>query len=70
MKFILLSDMHLMERNPVCRLDNIEITQFDKLSYILEYAAINGLPILQAGDFFDRPRCYKVLGSIIFYLNI
>jgi len=69
MKLILLSDMHLMERTPQCRTDNFESSQFDKLEFILKYAQQHQYPILQAGDFFDRPRGYKVLFQVIQLLN-
>jgi DNA repair exonuclease SbcCD nuclease subunit len=64
-KTILLSDIHLMDRNPVCRTDNLVKEQFQKLSYVFDYANKNGMIILQAGDLFDRPRSWELLHKFI-----
>ena len=69
MKFLLLSDMHLLWNNPVCRRDDLTTVQFEKLRFILDYADKNNLPILQAGDFFDAPRSYIFLPKVIDVFN-
>jgi len=61
MKFVCLSDIHLIEKNPGCRKDNLVEEQFKKLSFIFDYAKKNNCRILQAGDFFDKPRSYFLL---------
>ena len=65
MRLLLLSDMHLLWENPVCRLDNLVEEQFNKLRFVLDYASENELPIIQAGDFFDRPRSWFLLPKVI-----
>ena len=51
MKLLLLSDIHLLWHNPVCRLDNLVEEQFNKLWFVLDYAEKNNLTICQSGDF-------------------
>ncbi len=65
MKLIFLSDLHLTNANPIARLDNIEDTWYRKLSSILDYAKKEGASIFITGDFFDRPRDWKTLSSVI-----
>jgi len=65
MKFLLLSDLHLLWDNPVCRKDLLRETQFKKLEYVLDYAKKNDCTILQAGDFFHRPRSWYLLPQVI-----
>jgi len=60
-KFIFLSDMHLLYQNPVGRVDNLVEEQWKKLQFVLEFAKNNDCIILQAGDFFDRPRSWQLL---------
>lgn len=65
MKLILLSDLHISNKNPVSRLDDLLITQYVKLGFVLNYANdCNGI-ILQAGDFFDSPRSYYTLYQVV-----
>lgn len=45
----------------MCRLDNTHETQKKKLSFVFEYAYTNDCIILQAGDFFDIPRSWRLL---------
>jgi DNA repair exonuclease SbcCD nuclease subunit len=52
--FILMSDIHLRESTPVCRTDNYEQAQWDKLDYISELQKQYVCPILNAGDLFDH----------------
>ena len=65
MKFVLLSDVHLLYDNPIARKDIARETQLEKLSYIFQYAHDNDCVVLQAGDLFDKPRSWRVLSSII-----
>lgn len=61
MKFLLLSDIHKLWQNPVCRLDNLVVTQFQKQEFVWNYAQEIGATILQAGDWFNTPRGYGLL---------
>jgi len=65
MKFILLSDIHLSWDNPIARIDDVREVQLRKLRWILEYAGSKDAIILQAGDFFDRPRNWYLLPEVI-----
>lgn len=65
MKFVLLSDLHLSSKNPVARLDDVKVTQMEKLRYVLEWALENEAVILQAGDFFDSPRSWYLLSEVM-----
>ena len=69
MKLILLSDLHLVAKNPDCRKDDLFIKQFDKLKFIFDCAVKNDAIILQAGDFFDKPNSIHVLQKIVEILN-
>lgn len=61
MKIVLLSDLHLTEKNFICRKDDIILTQFDKLKFVVKWAKEREISILLGGDVFDRPRGYGVL---------
>lgn len=65
MRFLLLSDIHATSKSPVARKDNVMQTFFKKLSFVLDYAQKNGCVILQAGDFFDKPRDWYLLFKIM-----
>ncbi len=65
MKLSLISDLHLLWNNPVCRLDDLTLTQFDKFRFVLEYCRENSLMLLQAGDFFEAPRSFIFLPKVI-----
>ena len=65
MKILGISDLHLMAKNPVARLDDITVVQFEKLKYGLDWAYENEAKILQAGDFFHRPRSWTLLPKVI-----
>lgn len=65
MKLLLISDFHLLFERPVGRLDNSHEAQKRKLKYVFEYAHENNCIILQAGDFFDRPRSWRLLSIYI-----
>jgi DNA repair exonuclease SbcCD nuclease subunit len=64
MNFALISDLHLVLKNPEARLDNIVEDQFQKLEFFIQYAKEHDLIILQAGDFFDGPRSYPLLARV------
>lgn len=68
-KFVLLSDFHITNKNPPGRKDNIQSVWKKKLSFILEYAQRNEAVILQAGDLFDTPRDWQVLFDMIILLK-
>jgi len=65
MKIVGISDIHLTAKNPIARLDDITITQFDKLKYVLNWAYDNDAIIIQAGDFFNKPRSWSLLPKMI-----
>jgi DNA repair exonuclease SbcCD nuclease subunit len=65
MKFVLLSDLHLLWTNPVGRLDDVHETQKEKLRFVLGWAKDNEAVVLQAGDFFDRPRSWHLLPEVM-----
>jgi len=64
MKFLLISDFHLMFDNPICRKDSAFKAGIDKLDYILNYAVENDCTILQAGDLFDVPRSWRLIAAV------
>lgn len=68
MKLILCSDFHLLWDSPKARLDNVKDTQFKKLLFIFKYTRENSAYILQAGDFFDKPRSWHLLPEMIDFL--
>lgn len=70
MKLLLLSDLHLLWDRPRCRLDDVRRTCFKKLDFVLDYATRNKAVILQAGDFFERPRGWHLLVGYIRLLDI
>jgi DNA repair exonuclease SbcCD nuclease subunit len=61
MKFILVSDVHLLSKNPVARIDNLVEAQVAKLECVLRLAEQEQMVILQAGDLFDKPRSWTTL---------
>jgi len=62
MKIGLISDLHLLSKVPENRVDNILDDQWVKLSYVLDYCQDNNIQhLLQAGDFFDKPRDWNTL---------
>jgi len=70
MRLLLLSDVHIIYNNPICRLDDLVSFQYDKLKFIFDYAIDNNIKyILQSGDWVDNPRNYKVLSDIAFFLK-
>lgn len=69
MKFILLSDVHLTNENPMARLDNLVNVQFDKLSFVFNLAKKEEAVILQAGDLFDKPRSWALLPLVTEFIR-
>ncbi len=69
MQFILVSDIHATSQNPTNRKDDILNTFISKFSFILKYAQKNNASILQAGDFFHKPRDWNSLDAIISLFN-
>lgn len=64
-KVILISDLHLREDVPPCRLETQEEWynhQYDRLSAVADTATLHDCPIVVAGDIFHRP---KVASSIV-----
>jgi DNA repair exonuclease SbcCD nuclease subunit len=69
MRYILLSDLHLTCDTPIARKDNIEETWKRKLMAVFRYSVYENIPIIVAGDFFDKPRDWKTLSEFIKLLN-
>ena len=70
MKMILLSDLHLINDNPIARLDNLTEVQWEKLDFIFSYARKENIRhILQAGDFTDTKRSWELLQKLADYFS-
>ena len=71
MKLLLLSDLHLLFDKPIGRKDNTFLTQQEKLKYVMQYVCNSKYEcfILQAGDFFDAPRSWRLLPIYIDFLR-
>lgn len=70
MKIILLSDLHLVESNPVGRLDDVTETQWKKLQYVFDYAKKSKIEfILQAGDTTDVRRSWELIVRLLQFLR-
>lgn len=69
MKFLLLSDIHATNCNPVGRKDSIIDAFRKKFLFVLRYAKKNKCIILQAGDFLDKSRDWHILYLMIKLLN-
>ena len=65
MKIITISDLHLLNTNPVARLDYLPDTQKKKFKYILQYASNTDAIVVITGDIFDRPRSWYLLADTI-----
>jgi len=61
MKFLLLSDCHLLYEKPRARLDDTFQTGLKKMSFVLDYASHNNCTVLTAGDLLDSPRSWYLL---------
>lgn len=67
---LLLSDWHIRETIPQCRVDNFWKTQETKVNFILSLAKENNIPILCAGDFGHLPKwSCKLLEWFILKIN-
>ena len=64
MNTISISDIHLINQNPISRKDNLCETQIKKLKYVLNYAKRNDAIIVINGDMFDSPRSFYTLSQI------
>lgn len=56
LNFVLLSDIHLISANPICRNDNLMDLQWKKLREVFRWAKHHGATILIAGDIFNVGR--------------
>ncbi len=65
MLFVLLSDIHSTSKTPIARKDDVEKTFRKKFRFILKYAKKRKAVILQAGDFFHRPRDWRLLALVL-----
>lgn len=71
MKFVLLSDLHLLVDRPRARLDDAPLTQQKKLYDVLNTARKIGADgVLQAGDFFDIPRSWRLVSKYAQLLRV
>ena len=69
--FVCSSDWHLRDTVPICRLDKNEYynRQFEKVKFITELSESKALPLLLAGDLFDRcSASFKLINNIMDYL--
>ncbi len=63
-KIICLSDLHLMNKKPVGRKDNVPETLYKKMSFVYDYAVENDIQlVLIAGDIFDTPRSWTLMSE-------
>lgn len=53
---ILTADSHLRDSVPICRTDDFLSAQERKFQFIIDLAYKYGVPILHAGDVFDKPK--------------
>jgi predicted phosphodiesterase len=61
-----ISDLHLLDKVPENRTDNILETQWGKLEYVLKYCNDHKIRhLFQAGDFFNKPRHWETLHKTI-----
>jgi len=51
---ILTSDWHLLEKNPICRIDDLVETQWWKVQFIKDLQTSYNCPVIHAGDLFDK----------------
>jgi len=69
-RYVALADLHLLYNNPVCRLDNLVDVQWEKLTYVFEYATKQKANILIAGDIHVTSNSYSLLNQLISFLRI
>ena len=69
MKIILLSDIHATLGNSIGRKDQVGVTLFRKLEHVWARARQLGATIIQAGDFVDQPRDWRLLFLLAKFLK-
>jgi hypothetical protein len=52
-KGIAIADVHLCEKNPICRKDDVRVTQLAKLQQVVGFCNDYQCPLLVAGDMYD-----------------
>lgn len=67
-KYIEISDLHLVHKNPVCRIDNLVEVQWDKIGYIYEHAKNNDADVIISGDIHSISNNYSVLNLFSAFL--
>lgn len=68
-RYVALADLHLLFNNPVCRMDNLVAVQWEKLTYVFEYAANREAHVLIAGDIHVTSNNYSLLNQLIQFLR-
>ena len=68
-KFVALSDIHLVPKNPICRIDDLTEVQWGKLDEVFEFATLKDADILIAGDLHAISNDYEVLGQFAEFLK-
>lgn len=69
MKFLHISDTHLLFDSPQARLDDTHKTGLEKFEYVLSWAKENSTVILHSADFFDKRRSWYLLPEIVTLLK-
>ena len=69
MKFLHISDTHLLFDSPQARLDDTHKTGLEKFEYVLSWAQANSAVILHSADFFDKRRSWYLLPEIVTLLK-
>lgn len=64
MKFVLLSDPHLLLDKPKARIDDAIQAAWDKFAWVYNFAYEQGATILISGDLTDGPRSWQLLPDI------
>ena len=52
-KGIAIADVHLCEKNPICRKDDVRVTQLTKLRQVIDLCNKHQCPLYIAGDLYD-----------------
>ena len=52
-KGIAIGDVHLCEKNPICRKDDVRVTQLIKLRQVVDLCNKHQCPLYIAGDLYD-----------------
>lgn len=68
-RYVALADLHLLYNNPVCRLDNLVDVQWEKLTYVYEYAKKKEANVIVAGDVHVTSNNYSLLNQLISFLR-